>query len=148
MFGCIMGSDALHDKLREQGWRETPAGSPFGELIGPNYLKEENGVERYGFVVETKHLNRSNGLHGGMASAYLDMSLARTIATTQKLPHIATIHLGIEYIDVARVGDFVEVKAEIVRATRSVVFVRGSLVAGDRVIAIADGVWKITAPKS
>jgi uncharacterized protein (TIGR00369 family) len=142
-----MGSDAVRVSLRERGWYEAPAGSAFGELIGPNWQKAENGVERYGFIVEEKHLNRANGLHGGMASAFLDMSLARTIADTLNLPLIATIHLGIQYIDVARAGDFVEVTAEIVRATRSVVFIRGSLVTGARVVAIADGVWKILAPR-
>src|ERR1043166_7640208 len=115
-----MADANVRSRVEGEGGRESPAGSPFGELIGPNFLKIENGVERYGFIVEGKHLNRSNGLHGGMASAYFDMSLERTIATTLKLPNIATIHLGVDYIDVARVGDFVEVKAEIVRATKSV----------------------------
>jgi uncharacterized protein (TIGR00369 family) len=142
-------TQTVRDKLGQAGWtQEDSPGSPFGELIGPTWRRMENGVERYGFVVETKHLNRAGGVHGGMVSAILDMSLARTIATQTGQHGIATIHLGIDFIDVARVGDFVEVKAEITRATKSVVFIRGGLVVGDRVIATADGLWKIVRPRS
>jgi acyl-coenzyme A thioesterase PaaI-like protein len=130
-------------RLMEQGWDERAAGSPFGELIGPNWEKEENGVTRYGFTVERKHLNRSDGLHGGMISAFLDMALARTIARATKQPRIATIRLGVDFVDVARVGEFVEVRAEIIRSTRSLVFIRGTLLCAERVIATADGLWKI-----
>lgn len=142
-------TQAVLDKLRQLGWApEDSPGSPFGDLIGPTWRRIENGLERYGFLVETKHLNRSGGVHGGMVSAILDMSLARTIATQTGHHGIATIHLGIDFIDVARVGDFVEVKAEITRATKSIVFIRGALMVGDRVIANADGLWKILGPRS
>lgn len=132
--------------LLDEGWREELTGSAFGDLIGPHFAKEIDGVARYGFMVEPKHLNRIGGLHGGMTAACLDMALARTVAKTLNTPNIATIHLGIEFVDAARAGNFVEVAVEIVRATKSVVFCRGTLLAGDKVMAIANGVWKILGP--
>ena len=42
-------------------------------------------------------------------------------------------------------GEFAEIEVEIVRATRSLVFLRGVMRVGDRVVATADGVWKILA---
>lgn len=132
--------------LHDEGWREELTGSAFGDLIGPHFAKEVDGVDRYGFLVEPKHLNRIGGLHGGMTAACLDMALARTVAKTLNMPNIATVHLGIEFVDAARAGDFVEITVEIVRATKSVVFCRGTMLAGDKVIAIANGVWKILAP--
>lgn len=128
------------------GWREELTGSTFGDLIGPHYAKDVNGVTRYGFAVEPKHLNRIGGLHGGMTAACLDMALARTIARTLDMPNIATLHLGVEFVDAARAGDFVEIEAEIVRSTKSVVFCRGTMLSGDRILAVANGVWKILAP--
>jgi acyl-coenzyme A thioesterase PaaI-like protein len=54
-----------------------------------------------------------------------------------------TVQLNTHFIAPARIGDFVESRAEVMRATRTVVFVRGMLVVGDRTIVSADGVWKI-----
>ncbi len=132
--------------LADEGWREELTGSAFGDLIGPHFAKEINGVARYGFLVEEKHLNRIGGLHGGMTAACLDMALARTVAKTLNMPNIATVHLGIEFVDSARAGDFAEIAVEIVRATKSVVFCRGTLLVGEKVVAIANGVWKILGP--
>jgi acyl-coenzyme A thioesterase PaaI-like protein len=42
-----------------------------------------------------------------------------------------------------QIGDFVEAHCEIVRITRSIIFMRGTLMVGDRVVASASGVWKI-----
>ena len=42
-----------------------------------------------------------------------------------------------------RLGEFVEVGAEVLRATRTVVFVRGTLEVAGRAVVHADGVWKI-----
>ena len=39
-------------------------------------------------------------------------------------------------------GDAGDARAEAVRATKSVVFVRGQITIGDRIVATADGVWK------
>ncbi len=134
--------------MLEQGWCEESTGSAFGDLIGPHFAKDVDGVPRYGFIVTPKHLNRNFGLHGGMTASCLDMALARTIATSIKNPNIATLHLGIEFVDVAKVGEFVEVVVEIVRSTRSVVFCRGTMLTGERVVAVANGVWKIiSAPR-
>jgi acyl-coenzyme A thioesterase PaaI-like protein len=44
---------------------------------------------------------------------------------------------------VVRLGEFVEVRSEVVRATRSVVFLEAKMLVGDRVVATASGIWKI-----
>ncbi len=38
-------------------------------------------------------------------------------------------------------------RAEIVRKTRSLVFIRGQLTVGARVVLAADGIWKILSPR-
>lgn len=45
-------------------------------------------------------------------------------------------------------GDFVEVDAEVVRSTRSLVFMRGTCHANGRIIATCSGVWKIEAARA
>ena len=54
----------------------------------------------------------------------------------------ATVQLDVHFIDAVQVGEFVECRAEVVRRTRSVVFMAAELVVGERVVATANGVWK------
>jgi len=54
----------------------------------------------------------------------------------------ATVQLDVHFIDAVQVGEFVECKATVVRRTRSLIFMSGDLVVGDRVVATAKGVWK------
>ena len=48
-----------------------------------------------------------------------------------------------DIVGVVRLGEFVEVRSEVVRATRSVVFLEAKMLVGDRVVATASGIWKI-----
>jgi acyl-coenzyme A thioesterase PaaI-like protein len=41
-----------------------------------------------------------------------------------------------------QIGEFVEAKCEVVRRTRSLIFMNAELVVGDRVVATAKGIWK------
>ena len=49
------------------------------------------------------------------------------------------------YVGALALGEFADLQAEITRATRSLVFLRGTMRVGDRTVATADGVWKILA---
>jgi len=55
----------------------------------------------------------------------------------------ATIQLNTHFIAAVQIGDLVEGRAEMVRVTRSLVFVRGMLFVGDRTVAAIDGIWKV-----
>ena len=54
---------------------------------------------------------------------------------------------ALRFIDAVQIGEFVESTQQVVRKTRSVIFVRGTLMVGPRVIATADGIWKILVPR-
>jgi acyl-coenzyme A thioesterase PaaI-like protein len=48
-----------------------------------------------------------------------------------------------KFIDVGRLGDWIGIRPQVVKRTGSLVFMRGDLRAGGRLVASADGVWKI-----
>jgi acyl-coenzyme A thioesterase PaaI-like protein len=54
----------------------------------------------------------------------------------------ATIQLDMHFIDAVQIGEFVEARAHVVRRTRSVIFMSGTLLVGSRVVATATGIWK------
>ena len=49
------------------------------------------------------------------------------------------IHLGVDFISSARLGDIVQCRTEVLRQTRSLFFMRGTIVVGERCIATANG---------
>jgi acyl-coenzyme A thioesterase PaaI-like protein len=54
----------------------------------------------------------------------------------------ATVQLDVHFVDAVQIGEFVEARCEIVRRTRTLIFMRSTLVVGERVVATASGVWK------
>jgi acyl-coenzyme A thioesterase PaaI-like protein len=55
------------------------------------------------------------------------------------------VQLNIQYVGALKLGEFAEIRSEIIRATRSLVFVRGVMAVDGRVVATGEGVWKILA---
>ena len=55
----------------------------------------------------------------------------------------ATIELNIQFVGAVRLGEFVEAHPEVVRATRSLVFMQAKMFVGARLVVTTNGIWKI-----
>lgn len=124
------------------GWVKTKV-TAFGELTGPIWQREDGDGLRFGFLVAPKHLNRGGNLHGGMLMTLADQSMAITSRQATGVKRHATIELNMQFVGVVRLNEFVESQCEVVRATRSVVFMQSRMLVGTRVVATASGIWKI-----
>ncbi|HZY21335.1 MAG TPA: hypothetical protein VFE80_02925, partial [Beijerinckiaceae bacterium] len=56
---------------------------------------------------------------------------------------VATIQFDMQFVSAGELGEFIEIAPEVVRRTASLVFMRGTLVSGERVVATCSGIWKI-----
>jgi uncharacterized protein (TIGR00369 family) len=124
------------------GW-EMLTGIGFGELIGPLWKLVDGGRLKFGFVVGQKHLNRAGNLHGGMLMTFADQAMAMTGREATGGKRHATMDLHIQFIGAAHLGEFVEAHPEVVRVTRSVIFLHVKMYVGDRTVVSANGIWKI-----
>lgn len=125
------------------GWKRLP-GRGFPETVGEFFTKKkEGGGWRYGFLAEPRHANVGGVVHGGMLMTFTDDILGMSVWDAVGRNPVSTIQLNTRFIAPARPGDFVECEAEIQRVTKSVVFIRGQLMVGERLVLSADGVWKI-----
>jgi uncharacterized protein (TIGR00369 family) len=124
------------------GWKPIPSDG-YPALIGPFLTRREDGGRRYGFVAEARHINLGGVVHGGMLMSFADDVLGMTVWEAAGRKPCTTVQLNTQFIAPVKRGEFVEGRAEVMRATRTVVFVRGMLTVGDRTIVHADGVWKI-----
>ena len=114
----------------------------FVGLVGPWWMRKTGDSYEYAFLAADKHHNRRGVVQGGMLMTFADRSMGMTCWYANERQPQATVQLDVHFIDAVQVGEFVEAKCKVVRRTRSLVFMSGELVVGERVVATANGVWK------
>lgn len=127
-----------------EGWERVPT-QAFGTHVGPFFAPPGGDRLLCGFLADGRHGNKRSVVHGGMLATAFDVALGNASWDAANQRPSATVQLAVQYVGALQLGEFAIVRAEIVRATRSLVFVRGVMTAGDRIVATADGVWKILA---
>jgi len=131
-------NETTFDPVRA-GWTMVkPIG--FGEVVGPIW---RHGDARFGFVVEQKHLNFADIVHGGMLTTPADQAMGMTALRASGNKAHAMIELNIQFVGAVRLGEFVEAHCEVVRLTPAIIFMQCRLVVGTRPVANATGIWKI-----
>jgi acyl-coenzyme A thioesterase PaaI-like protein len=125
-----------------EGWVIRP-GKAFNTHVGPYYEVAGGDARRCGFVADERHGNKRGVVHGGALATSFDVALGNASWDAAGQHPCATVQLNIHFIGAMNLGEFAEIEVEVVRATRSLVFLRGVMRVGERVIATADGVWKI-----
>ena len=137
-----LGFLSVFDPARE-GWIIRDDEPGFMVLIGPLWQQGEGQDLAFGFLAEEKHLNRRGVVHGGMLMAFADQALGLTAReATGGMPQ-ATIQLDTHFIAPVAAGEFVEARAKVVRRTRAILFMRGTLAVGERAVASSQGIWKV-----
>lgn len=129
------------EKLKAEGWR-CHIGTNFNAAGGPFWMLGRHDTRVAGLIVEEKHTNNAGKLHGGALMTFADIALGSGAADSFGHNQCVTAQLALQFVSGAKVGEFITCKPEVVRHTKSLVFVRGLFIAGDRTIASADGIWK------
>jgi acyl-coenzyme A thioesterase PaaI-like protein len=125
-----------------EGW-EPVKDTGFIGLVGPIYRRPTGERWAFGFRAEPEHANLRNVVQGGTLMTFADRALGRNAWKAAGDRPVATIQFDMQFISAGRIGESFEIRPEVVRRTSSLVFMRGELVAGSRVVATATGIWKI-----
>jgi acyl-coenzyme A thioesterase PaaI-like protein len=132
------------------GWRAMPSAAMPGGL-GVPWAKKVDGNWHYGLLTGLEHANPNGMLHGGVLMAFADHGLSFLAWEAAERGPCTTIQLNTHFLDAIRPGEFIELRGEITRRSRGLVFVRGSIVAhhGDRVrdVGAIDGIWRVLRPR-
>lgn len=125
-------------------WKTYEEENDFVTLIGPIWENTPGDGTQYACAirVEKKLCNRIGIMHGGALAAFSDQSLARAAWLLNDGNPVVTIQLSTSFIDAGRQGDLILCRTELMRRTKSLLFVRGDFFSGDRIVASASGVWK------
>ncbi len=125
------------------GWTLRPT-KAFATHVGPFYVRPGGtDADGCGFLADDRHGNKRGVVHGGMIATAFDVALGNATWHAAGQKPCATIQLNVHFLGALKLGDFAYVEATVVKATRTIVFLRGTMTVGDRLVATADGVWKI-----
>ena len=125
-----------------EGWKLQTLSTHFGTHSGPFYFREGD-APGVGFFSEERHTNIANFVHGGMLLTLADMALW-DIARRRIGPFRAvTLTLNSEFIAPGPLGAFIEAGGEVLRATRSLIFVRGLVTSRGETLLAFSGTLKL-----
>jgi acyl-coenzyme A thioesterase PaaI-like protein len=123
------------------GWR-TWSRDNFETHNGPFYHRmDDEGRIRCAFRVENNHLNGSKNVHGGAFMAFADYCLFAIAGPILHGPGV-TVAFACEFLDAAREGELIEGSGEVTRAGGSLIFLRGELKSGERMLFTFSGTIK------
>lgn len=120
----------------------------FGGFAGPVMGGEDASGAVFLFDIARQHLNGDDRLHGGMMMSLASIvmgEVANTAAAAQDGATARPLSVNCDFVAAGEPGERVEGRAEVTRATRSVLFITGELRVGARILMTATGVYAIKA---
>ena len=132
-----------------EGFKERRFGEGFIGVNGPLYVRRTESAFQLGFRVEQRHCNPMGILHGGMMATFCDMLLplsAHVLSNEIGRRFLPTINLQIDYLAASPLGSWVQGEAQVLRTTKSLVFMQGLVHADDVLAARVSGIFKIGPP--
>ena len=120
-------------------------------LVG--FMKHNGGLEfrtisetdyQFRARIQDIHLNPGGVTHGGFIMSLMDSGMGTAAhRVLGKNARAATISLDVKFISASKSGDLLLGTAEVLRKSRSLIFMRGEIRCGEHLVATAEGIWKV-----
>jgi len=118
-------------RLAEAGFKGWDGTDPFEDHAGPYFSrKTENGDVICAFEAGPHHVNGGGFLHGGCLMSFADYSLFAIAGDVMEGPGV-TISFNSEFTAASPGNQIIYSRGDIVRNTRSMVFLRGQVYSGE-----------------
>lgn len=111
--------------------------------INALWTQKVDGQYRYGLLVDDTHVNAQGFIHGGVLMTFLDHALSLKVWEAAERKPCTTIQLDTHFLSAVRPGQFITLEAQLLKQGKSLVFMRGVLMAADKAVAEAKGVWSV-----
>ena len=120
--------------------------------LKPGFMKHNGGLlfktiseSEYEFkaTIKESHLNAAGITHGGFIATFIDAGAGTAAHRVADQKPCVTISLEIKFISPVNLGQELIGKTKIQKKTKSMVFLTCELIAENKIVATASGVWKI-----
>lgn len=148
--GNAYGGATLLETGPFAGWWTWGLGrDPYETHCGPFcYKVEPDGRIRAAFEPQSHHLNGMGSLHGGALMSFADFALF-AIAHHSLIDSTAvTLTYNSEFIAAGGLDGWVEAEGEVIKETKSIIFVRGVLKQKGATLLAFSGVLKKLKPRA
>jgi len=128
------------------GYVPLPVGQDFNAVIGPLYGASFPEGIRLGVRLMYRHLNALGTAHGGVIAAIADLTgllMQQMSGYTGRMT--PTISLNVQYLAPSAVGEWMDLRPTLVRATRTMLFSESGIYADDRLVARSNAIFRIGA---
>ena len=142
-----MTERAVAAQLKADGWSLVEA-TGFIQLVGPLWERVVDSVHEYALPTADKHHNRRGLVQGGVLMTFADRTCGMTARFVTGKPTMATAQLDVHFVESGKIGEILVSRPRVVRATRSLIFMSTEITVDKRVIAMANGVFKILKNES
>jgi acyl-coenzyme A thioesterase 13 len=111
---------------RFAGWSTWSAGGdPYETAIGPFCFRLDGEHVRCAFEPRREHLNGGGTIHGGALMSFADFALFCIAHNALAGDKAVTLTCNGEFLTAGTLAAIVEARGEVLRATRTLIFVRG-----------------------
>ena len=122
---------------------------PFEAHAGPFYFKPEaDGKPVCAFRAEHRHMNGGGFMHGGAIMTFADYCIFVFARDALQDSRSVTATFNGEFVGAVPLGSLVEGRGEVVKAGRSMVFLRGLITTGGEPVMSFSAVIKKTSPRT
>ena len=111
-----------------------------GGLLFKNISENEY---QFKTTITNNHLNAAGITHGGFISAVVDAGAGTAAHRSANNSPCVTISLELKFISAVKLGQELIGNTKIQKKTKTMVFLTTELIAENKIVATASGVWKI-----
>lgn len=131
-----------------KNWSSWTGPEPFEDFTGPFYARRESGgTVVTGFRLEPKNMNAGGGAHGGALMTFADYSLFMIAMDQVAGLDCVTVSFAAEFVGNAGAGCLLTCRGDVVKAGRSLIFVRGIIDVEGAPVLNFSGTIKVLRPR-
>lgn len=132
----------MNNPLIPEGFTLLPPGLGFTDAIGPCYRRLAGEQVSFGLIVTRVHANTMKICHGGVLMTLADITAATGVNVARgKRAGSPTINLSVDFISVARLGEWIQGDVEHVSVKRRFGFCSGTINNSDGIVARFNGTF-------
>ncbi|SMH27776.1 PaaI family thioesterase [Mesorhizobium australicum] len=128
----------------DDSWTHDPS-EGFLALLGGIWWRDRGNEREFAFLAEERHSNRNGVVHGGMLMTFVDRSFAIAARRASGATRTATISLSHQFLTPLQIGSFATVRPRILKLTKRVAFLEGTVWCDNDPVTQAQGVWRLSA---
>lgn len=124
-----------------EGYARHTRHSPLTDPWEPLFARETADAVQLAVEIREAHCNARGFAHGGLISALADNAMGLScVRLARQQPGQAqasavTVSLALDYLDTARIGEWLELRPSVLKLGRTLAFAECRVVCGDRLIA-------------